>query len=444
MALSTDGMSRIAIEILIIVLLILVNGLFAMAEIAVVSARKTRLQQQAQEGDKKALAALELANAPNQFLATIQIGITLVGIVAGAFGGATIAEKLADALQQVPPLAPYGEAIGVAVVVLTITYLTLVIGELVPKRLGLNNAEQVAARLAPFMRTLSRLASPAVRSLGLSTDLVLRLLGVRPGQETPVSEEEINLLLEHGTRAGVFQLAEQEMVEQVFLLGDATVKTIMTPRPEIVWLNLDDPAEELSRVVAAGGHSRYPVGRGDLDHVLGLVFIKNLLAACLDGKPLDIEAALQPALFLPESATALEAVARLKEKHTDAALVIDEYGGLEGLITVDDILRAIVGDIPTPGQAVEPGAVRREDGSWLLDGTLPVAQVRKLLDIVSLPHQDSAYPTLGGLVMLYLQRVPSPGDRFECCGWRFEVVDMDGRRVDKVLATFQDQATAQP
>ena len=443
MALLGDGMNRIAIEILIIVMLILVNGLFAMAEIAIVSARKTRLQQQAQEGNKKALVALELANAPNQFLATIQIGITLVGIVAGAFGGATIAEKLADALQQVPPLAPYGEAIGVAVVVLAITYLTLVIGELVPKRLGLNNAEQVAARLAPFMRTLSRLASPAVRSLGLSTDLVLRLLGVRPGEETPVSEEEINLLLQHGTRAGVFQLAEQEMVEQVFLLGDATVKTIMTPRPEIVWLNLDDPAEELSRVVAAGGHSRYPVGRGDLDHVLGLVFIKNLLAACLEGKPLDIEAALQPALFLPESATVLEAVARLKEKHTDAALVIDEYGGLEGLITVDDILRAIVGDIPTPGQAVEPGAVRREDGSWLLDGTLPVAQVRKLLDIVSLPHQDSAYQTLGGLVMLYLQRVPSPGDRFECCGWRFEVVDMDGRRVDKVLATFQNRATAQ-
>jgi len=443
MALSGDGMSRIAIEILIIVLLILVNGLFAMAEIAVVSARKTRLQQQAQEGNKKALAALELANAPNQFLATIQIGITLVGIVAGAFGGATIAEELADALQQVPLLAPYGEAIGVAVVVLTITYLTLVIGELVPKRLGLNNAEQVAARLAPFMRTLSRLASPVVRSLSLSTDLVLRLLGVRPGQETPVSEEEISLLLEHGTRAGVFEPAEQEMVEQVFRLGDATVKAIMTPRMDIVWLNLDDPAEEMSRIVAAGGHSRYPVGRGDLDHVLGLVFTKDLLAAGLEGKPLDIEATLQPALFLPESATALEAVGRLKEKHTDAALVIDEYGGLEGLITVDDILRAIVGDIPTPGQAVGPGAVRREDGSWLLDGTLPIAQVRKLLDIVSLPHQDSAYQTLGGLVMLYLQRVPSPGDRFECCGWRLEVVDMDGRRVDKVLATFQNRATAQ-
>ena len=428
-------MDRIAIQILIIALLILVNGLFAMAEIAIVSARKTRLQQQAQAGDKRALAALELANAPTRFLATVQIGITLVGIVTGAFGGATLAEKLADALRQVPPLAPYGEAIGFAVVVLPIAYLTLVIGELVPKRLGLNNAEQVAARLAPFMRTISRLASPAVRSLSLSTDLVLRLLGVRPGQEAPVSEEEISLLLEHGTRAGVFQPAEQEMVEQVFLFGDATVKSIMTPRPEIVWLNLDDPAEEQSRVVAAGGHSRYPVARGDLDHVLGLVFIKNLLAACLDAGTVDIEAALQPALFLPESATALEAVARLKEKHIDAALVIDEYGGLEGLITVDDILRAIVGDIPTPGRAAEPGAVRREDGSWLLDGALPVAQAKRLLDIGSLPHQDSAYQTLGGLVMLCLQRVPTPGDRFECCGWRFEVVDMDGRRVDKVLAT---------
>jgi len=436
-------MSRIAIEILIVVLLILVNGLFAMAEIAVVSARKTRLQQQAQEGDKKAQAALELANAPNQFLATIQIGITLVGIVAGAFGGATIAEELAKVLRQVPVLAPYGEAIGVAVVVLAITYLTLVVGELVPKRLGLNNPERVAARLAPFMRTLSRLASPLVRYLSLSTDLVVRLLRVQPGQEVAVSEEEISLLLEHGTRAGVFEPGEQEMVEQVFHLGDVPIKAIMTPRMDVVWLDLDDPAEEVRSVVAKAGHSRYPVARGDLDHMLGLIYAKDLLAAGLEGRPLDLEAILRPALFMPETVTALEAVERLKENHTDAALVVDEYGGLEGLLTVDDILRAIVGDIPTPGQAVEAGAVRREDGSWLLDGTLPVAQVRKLLDIVSLPHQDSAYQTLGGLVMLYLQRVPSPGDRFECCGWRFEVVDMDGRRVDKVLATFQNRATAQ-
>jgi putative hemolysin len=430
-------MSRIAIEILVLVVLILANGLFAMSEIAVVSARKTRLQQQAQEGNKRAQVALELANAPNQFLATIQIGITLVGIMAGAFGGATIAEELAGVLEQVPLLAPYGEAIGVGVVVLTITYFSLVIGELVPKRLGLNNAERVAARLAPFMHALSRLASPFVRFLSLSTDLALRLLRVRPEQETPVSEEEIKLLLQQGTRAGAFEPAEQEMVEHVFRLGDATVEALMTPRPGVVWLDLDDPAEEARRVVATCGHSRLPVARGDLDHVLGMVYAKDLLADGLDGRPFDLEANLRPALYLPESITALEAVEQLRVNRTDAALVIDEYGGFEGLLTSEDILEAIVGDILAPGELVEAEAVQREDGSWLLDGMLPIDEVKDLLGIDSLPHGRSQYQTLGGLVMLCLGRIPSAGDHFHYRGWRFEVVDMDRLRVDKVLAIFQ-------
>jgi putative hemolysin len=427
-------MSRIVIEIFILVVLILANGLFAMSEIAVVSARKTRLQQQAQEGNKKAQAALELANAPNQFLATIQIGITLVGIMAGAFGGATIAEELAGMLEQVPLLAPYGEAIGVGVVVLTITYFSLVVGELAPKRLGLNNAERIAARLAPFMRTLSHLASPVVRFLSLSTDLALRLLGVRPEQETPVSEEEIKLLLRQGTRAGVFEAAEEKMVERVFRLTDATVNALMTHRPDIVWLNLNDPVEETRRVVATGGHSRFPVARGDLDHVLGIVYARDLLADGLDGRPFELEATLRPALYLPESITALEAVQQLKVNRTDAALVIDEYGGFEGLLTIEDILEAIVGDIQAPGELVELEAVQREDGSWLLDGMLSIDEVKELLGIASLPYEGSQYQTLGGLVMLCLERIPSTGDHFRCCGWRFEVVDMDHLRVDKVLA----------
>jgi putative hemolysin len=429
-------MSRIAIEILVLVVLILANALFAMSEIAVVSARKTRLQQQAQEGNKRAQVALELANAPNQFLATIQLGITLVGIMAGAFGGATIAEELAGVLEQVPILAPYSEVIGVGIVVLTITYFSLVIGELIPKRLGLNNAERVAARLAPFMQALSRLASPLVRLLSLSTDLAMRLLRVRPKQETPVSEEEIKLLLQQGTRAGAFEPAEQEMVEHVFRLGDATVKALMTPRPEVVWLDLDDPAEEARRVVATRGYSRFPVARGELDHVLGVVYVKDLLADGLDGQPFDLEANLRPALYLPETVTALEAMEQLRMNHTDAALVIDEYGGFEGLLTVEDILEAIIGDIVAPGEPVEPEAVQREDGSWLLDGTLPIDEVKDLLGIDSLPHEGSQYQTLGGFVMLCLGRIPSAGDHFSCCGWRFEVVDMDRLRVDKVLAIF--------
>ena len=430
-------MSRIAIEIFILVVLILANGLFAMSEIAVVSARKTRLQQQAQEGNKRAQVALELANAPNQFLATIQIGISLVAIMAGAFGGATLAKELAGMLEQIPFLAPYSEAIGVGIVVLTITYFSLVIGELVPKRLGLNNAERVAARLAPYMHALSRLASPVVRFLSLSTDLILRLIRVRPQQEIPVSEEEIKLLLQQGTRAGAFEPAEQEMVEHVFRLGDVPVESLMTPRPEVEWLDLDDLAEEARRVVATGGHSRFPVARGDLDHALGMVYAKDLLADGLDGRPFDLEANLRPALYLPETIPALKAVEQLRVNRTDAALVIDEYGGFAGLLTVEDILEAIIGDILAPDELFEPEAVQREDGSWLLDGTLPTDEVKDLLGIDSLPHEGSQYQTLGGLVMLCLGRIPSAGDHFDCGDWRFEVVDMDRLRVDKVLASSE-------
>jgi putative hemolysin len=414
-----------------------------MSEIAVVSVRKTRLQQQAQEGNKRAQIALELAKAPNQFLATIQIGITLVGIMAGAIGGATLARELAGILEQVPFLAPYSEAVGVGVVVLTVTYFSLVVGELVPKRLGLNNAEKVAARLAPFMRILSRLASPLVRLLSLSTDLALRLLRVRPEQEIPVSEEEIKILLQQGTRAGAFEPAEQKMVEHVFRLTDVTVEVLMTHRPEVVWLNLDDPPEELWGVVVSSGYSRFPVARGDLDHVKGIVYVKDLLADVLDGQPFDLEATLCPALYLPENITALEAVEQLKVNRTHTALVIDEYGGFEGLLTVEDILEAIVGDIPETGELVESKAVQRDDGSWLLDGMLLADEVKELLGIDSLPYERSQYQTLAGLVMLCLERIPSAGDHFRCCGWRFEVVDMDRLRVDKVLAIFEDRDRTQ-
>ncbi|MGC9335111.1 MAG: hemolysin family protein, partial [Anaerolineae bacterium] len=401
-------MSSILIEILIITLLVLINGFFAMAEIAVVSARKTRLQQQAQDGDRKAEAALALARAPDRFLATIQIGITLVGILAGAFGGATIAEELADALERFPRLAPYGEAIGVAVVVVAITYLSLVLGELVPKRLGLGHPERISTAIAPFMRNLSRLASPLVRVLSASSSLVVRALGVRPEPETPVSEEEIKLLLRHGTRAGAFEPAEEQIVGRVFRLDDVSINVLMTPRPDVVWLDLDDPAEDITHIAASGDHSRYPVARGDLDHPLGLVYTKDLLADSFACRPLDLKAVLRPALFLPESISVLEAVQRLKEASADAALIINEYGGFEGLLTITDILQAIVGDIPGPGELAEPEAVRRSDGSWLLDGILAADDVKELLGLESLPEQRKAhYQTLGGLVMLCLGHIPS-------------------------------------
>ena len=437
-------MTSMALEVTIIVVLILLNGLFAMSEIAVVSARKTWLQRRAEEGDRGARAALRLAGEPNQFLATVQIGISLVGVLAGAFGGATVAERVAAGLARVPLLAPYAEALGVATVVVFITYLSLVAGELVPKRLGLNNAERVATSVAPAMRWLSRIAAPLVRLLSLSTDLVLRLLGVHPAQPQPVTEEEIALMIEEGTAVGAFQPGEQELVEQVFYLADVPLEALMMPRPEVVWIDTSEPPDEIRRRLTSGGHSRYPVARADLDNTIGMLYARDLLAQCLAApaaepaadETLDLEAALRPAVFLPETITALEAVERLKEARTDVALVIDEYGGVQGLVTTDDFLEAIVGDIAVPGEPAEPRALRRPDGSWLLDGLLAVGEVKEALALKELPYEDKVrYQTLAGLVLLSLGRVPTEGDRFECCGWRFEVVDMDGLRVDKVLGT---------
>lgn len=428
--------SKIVLEVAIIVGLILLNGIFALSEIAVVSARKTWLQRKAEEGDRRARAALGLSKAPNQFLATIQIGISLVGVLAGAFGGATIAEELAAELERVPLLAPYAEAIGVAAVVLAITYLSLVVGELVPKRLGLNNAERVATAVAPAMRGLSHIASPLVRLLGLSTDLVLRLLGVQPAAHEPVTEEEIKLMIEEGTEVGVFEPGEQELVTQIFRLADVPLEALMMPRPDVVWVDASESADAIQERIATGGHSRYPVARDDLDNMMGMLYARDLLAQMLACQPLDLEAALRPAVFLPETITALEAVERLKEARTDVAVVIDEYGGVQGLVTADDVLEAIVGEIAVPGEPVEPEAVQRSDGTWLLDGLLSVDEVKETLGIKELPYEEKVrYRTLAGLALLSLGQVPTEGDRFVCCGWRFEIVDMDGLRVDKILGT---------
>ncbi|MBN1815281.1 MAG: HlyC/CorC family transporter [Anaerolineae bacterium] len=427
----------IGLELFFLMLLIVVNGVFAMSELAVVSARKTRLQQRAQEGDRKASVALELANAPNQFLATIQIGITLVGIFAGAFGGATLAEEMAEVFTQVPFLAAYGEAISVAIVVLATTYLSLVIGELVPKRLAMSNPEQIASTVAPAMRTLSRLASPVVRLLSFSTDLLIRLLGTKEEGAAPVSEEEIRLLLQQGTEVGIFEPREQEVVERAFALADQTVNVLMTPRREVVWLDLSDPIDEILERIADAGHSRYPVAQDNLDHVKGFVYAKDLLRESLAGRPIDLQALLRPAVYLPETITALRTIEHLKEAQVDIAVVIDEYAGFQGILTVDDILEALVGAIPEAGVEVEPEAVQRQDGSWLLDGWLSTDEVKEMLGIQSLPREDTSYyQTLGGLVMFCLDHIPTAGDHFVCSGWRFEVVDMDGLRVDKVLATL--------
>jgi putative hemolysin len=377
---------------------------------------------------------MELAGEPNDFLSTVQIGITLIGILAGAVGGANIAEQLKLKLSSIPALAPYSEAIGIGVVVLIITYLSLVIGELLPKRLALNNAEGIASIMARPMRMLSKITSPAVRLLSFSTEALLRLFRVRQSTEAAVTEEEIKFMLHQGAQAGTFEKAEREMVEGVFRLGDKRVGALMTPRKEIIWLDIDESPEETHIKITNGIYSRFPVVHGGIDKILGIVQAKDLLDRSLSGQTLDLKASLQHALFVPGTMPALKALEMFKKQRKHIALVVDEYGGLQGLITIHDILEAIVGDIPIADANGEHQAVERQDGSWLLDGMLSTDRVKEILSIESLPEEEKGYyQTLGGFVITHLGNLPQTGDHFEWNGTHFEVIDMDGHRVDKVL-----------
>ncbi|HBB35635.1 MAG TPA: hypothetical protein DDZ80_20190 [Cyanobacteria bacterium UBA8803] len=427
-------MSSLSLEVFFLLLLILLNGIFSMSEMAIVSARKVRLQQLANQGNTKARHALELADSPNQFLSTVQIGITLIGTLAGAFGGATLAEKLAIQLKRIPALAANSDAIALFGVVLLITYLSLVIGELVPKRLALNSPEQIATGVASPMKLVAKIAAPAVHLLSYSTDLVLRLLSIVPRDEPEVTEEEIKILIEQGTEAGMFEEAEQEMLNRVFRLGDRRVSALMTPRPDIVWLDLDDSMETNRQIVIDSAHSRFLVCQGDLDNVLGIVQVNDLLARCLNNQPFDLTVALQRPLYVPENTPGLKILELFKQSGNHIAIVVDEYGVIQGLVTLNDILEEIVGDIPTIDRVEEPQALQREDGSWLLDGMLPVEEFFELLEIDEFAkEQRGNYHTLGGFVITHLGRIPMATDRFEWAGLRFEVMDMDGNRVDKVL-----------
>ena len=434
----------IGLEILIILLLIAINGVLAMAEIAIVSARKARLQQRAERGDPRARAALEMANAPTRFLSTVQIGITLIGVLAGAFGGATLAEEIALRLNRFPWLVPYSEAIGVALVVLAITYLSLVLGELVPKRLALYNPERIAAAVAGPMRALAGLTAPVVRLLSATTEAVIRLLGVQPSAEPPVTEEEIQILIEQGIQAGTFEETELDLVERVFHLSDRRVSALMTPRTEIVWLEVDDPPERIRSKILEGRHSRFPVCQGGLDNVLGIVEVKALLPQALAGHPMDLRASLREPLFMAESTSALKALELFRSARVHLALVVDEYGSVQGLITVNDILEELVGEIAL-GESARPEAVQREDDSWLIDGRLPLARFKDLLGVEELPDERKGYyNTLGGFVLSQLRRIPSVGDRFEWGGLRFEVVAMDEHRVARVRVSPLSAKTRSP
>jgi len=428
-------MAYIAVEWVIILLLILANGVFAMSEIAVVSARKARLKERADRGDRKAEAALELARSPDAFLSTVQIGITLVGVLAGAFGGATVAEKIAELLQPYPRVAPYGEAVGVGAVVLAITYFSLILGELVPKRIALNSPERIASAVALPMKALARLASPVVHLLTLSTSFVLRLLRVRPSAEPSVTEEEIKVLMAQGAESGAFEPAELDIVGRVLRLADRHVASVMTPRNQLIWIDLDAEPEDRRRLVRDSGRSQFPVARGSLDAVQGILRIKDWLRA-EDTAPGDDPAQLLPALFVPETKDALDLLDQFQKSRQHLAIVLDEHGGTAGIVTLHDILEAIVGELPPGDEESEPLLVKRDDGSWLVDGSLPMPEFKDAFRLQELPEEaDSHFHTVGGLVMSALRRIPRTGDAFESSGLRLEVVDMDGRRVDKVLVT---------
>lgn len=422
----------IVLNAVFILALIFANGVLAMAEIAVVSARKARLQQRINEGEKQASIAMSLAKSPGDFLSTVQIGITLVGVLAGALGEATLSSKLTVWLSQFPSVQPYSHVVAIVLVVATITYLTLILGELAPKRLALNDPDRVAVAIAAPMRFLSRVTAPLVRLLSFSTDIVLAVIGARPSTEPPITEEEIKVLIEQGTRAGVFAEAEQDMVEGVFRLGDRRVNSLMTPRTEIIWLDLDDSLEKNRGKIIESAHARFPVAQGNLDRVIGIVQAKDLLARCLAGEAVDFRAASFAPRFVPENMPALKVLEVFKKSHSHTVMVIDEYGGVQGLVTIYDILESIVGDIPDIGEPEGPEIIQ-EDGSWLLDGRMPVDEFKETFKIRNLPGEEQgSYETLGGFIMTFLRRIPNISDQFEWAGLRFQVIEMDGFRVDKV------------
>jgi putative hemolysin len=388
------------------------------------------LQQRVNEGDIKAGLVLKLVENPNQFLSVIQIGITLIDVLTGAVTGATLAVMLTRQFEKIPALAPYSESIGLAIGVLIITYFSIILGELVPKRLAIQNPEKVASRFVRPMLLFSKILSPVVRFLGFSTEVVLRLIGIRPSNEPPVTEEEIHVLLDQGTQAGVFEEAEQDMVAGVFRLNDRRVYSIMTPRTEILWLDVRDTIDEILAKMAEGSYSRFPVCQGSLDNVLGIVKARELLTRSLAGEVIHLKECLSPALFIPETTFASRALEIFKESDKELVLIIDEYGGVTGMLTINDVIEEIVGDIETG----EPQVTQRQDGSWLLDGMLDIEEFKELFNLGVLPN-EADYETLAGFVMTSLGKIPRSSDQFEWEGLRFEVVDMDARRVDKVLVT---------
>jgi putative hemolysin len=431
------------LDIIIVLLLILTNGFFAMSELAVISSSKTRLQRHAEEGSSSARVALDLAENPHRFLATAQIGITLIGVLSGAFGGASLAGYVAATLSSIPYIGRYSDSIALALVVGLITYFSL-LAELVPKRIAVSNPERIASAVAKPMARLSAATSPIIRVLSLSTDIVLRFFRFRPTKKTPVTEEEIRMLIGQATVAGVFEEAEQNMVERVFRLGDRRVGVMMTPRNKVMWLDINESADKTRRKIARSPYTWFPVGQ-KAGSIKGVVHIRDIAVSCLSGKPLDLRASMHKPLYVHESTHVLKVLESFRQSGQQMAVVVDEYGTIEGIITLRDILEAIVGDIASQEVLEEPPIIQREGGTWLVAGMLPVDELKAFFHIRKLPgERRGLFQTLGGFTMSHLRRVPAVGDLFECCGYSFEVVEMEGRRVRKVLMKKIGEQAAHP
>lgn len=419
-------------DFLVVLLLMLVNGVLALSELAVVSSSRARLKAMADAGDAGARAALALSEQPGHFLSAVQIGITLVGLVAGVFSGTSIAEPLALQLQQAGLGAPWSTVIAFGTVVTLVTYVSLVVGELVPKQVALHQPERMAARVAPAMALLSRVAWPMVVVLEASSRSLLGLLRVQPGAPARVTREEIKALIAEAERAGVMPPRARLMMMGAIRLGERTVQAIMTPRQDVDWIDLDDDPATIRERLRASPHGRLPAARGSLDQVVGVVRAKDVLDAYLAGEAPDIAAFVREVPVVIDAASALQAMETLRASGAHIVLVVDEYGGFKGVVTTINVLEAIAGAFPA-GAEVAPGAHARGDGSWLLDGDLPADDMAERLGIV-LPVQRD-YHTVAGFILSKTMRIPALGEACTYRGWRLEVVDMDGPRIDKVLAT---------
>jgi len=419
-------------ELLIVLALTLFNGLLAMSELAVVSSRRARLDHMARAGSSGAQTALHLIDDPGRFLSTVQIGITLVGILAGAYSGATLAEPLGAWLNLQPIFAPNGEGIAIGIVVVGITYLSLIVGELVPKRIAMNNPERIAVWVARPMHLLSKFTAPIVWLLRTSTEAILKTLRLHESAAAPVGEEDVKSLVAEGTRAGTFAPQEKEMIEGVLRLADRSARSVMTPRTDIFWIDSSESQEDLATELAQASYSRLLVCAETVDRAIGTVKTKDILASVLRGEPINIQAVMEPSVGIPEDTPLLTLLELFRRKGVHMAVVVDQHGVTQGIVTTTDILEAIAGNLPERGEGPGPSAVRREDGSWLVDGSLPIDEFEDRVGLRGL-SDNGDFETVAGFVLQHLKTLPGPGAHFDYAGIRFEILDMDGRRIDKIL-----------